>query len=421
MQTQILERMESEVRTYSRSFPVVFTKAQNARLTDEEGREYIDFLAGAGTLNYGHNNPHLKQALVDYLATDGIIHGLDFWTAAKRDYLETLEEVILKPRGLDYKVHLPGPTGTNAVEAAIRLARVAKGRHNIVTFTNGFHGVTMGALATTGNRKFREATGGIPTQGAAFMPFDGYMGKDVDTLDYFEKLLGDNSSGLDRPAAVIIETVQGEGGINPAGLDWLKRLEKICHDHDILLIVDDIQAGCGRTGKFFSFEHAGIKPDIVTNSKSLSGFGLPLSHVLMRPDLDKWKPGQYNGTFRGFNLAFVTAAAAMKQFWSDDTLERDVQRKGRIVEERFQKLATWLSNKGVPSSERGRGLMRGLDVGTGDNADKITGEAFKRGMIIETSGHDGQVVKCLCPLTISDEDLLGGLDILEDSVKHMFG
>ncbi|EWH01070.1 hypothetical protein Q427_16005 [Halomonas sp. BC04] len=175
MQTQTLERMESNVRTYSRSFPVVFTKAMNARLTDETGREYIDFLAGAGTLNYGHNNPHLKQALLDYLASDGIVHGLDFWTAAKRDYLETLEELILKPRGLDYKIQLPGPTGTNAVEAAIRLARVAKGRHNIVTFTNGFHGVTMGSLATTGNRKFREATGGIPLQGAAFMPFDGYL------------------------------------------------------------------------------------------------------------------------------------------------------------------------------------------------------------------------------------------------------
>ncbi|MED5557138.1 MAG: aminotransferase class III-fold pyridoxal phosphate-dependent enzyme, partial [Pseudomonadota bacterium] len=159
MQTQTFERMESNVRTYSRSFPVVFTKAQNARLTDENGREYIDFLAGAGTLNYGHNNPHLKEAMIDYLSSDGVVHGLDMWTSAKRDYLETLENVILKPRGLDYKVHLPGPTGTNAVEAAIRLARVAKGRHNIVTFTNGFHGVTMGALATTGNRKFREATG----------------------------------------------------------------------------------------------------------------------------------------------------------------------------------------------------------------------------------------------------------------------
>ncbi|WP_355660109.1 diaminobutyrate--2-oxoglutarate transaminase [Halomonas salifodinae] len=420
MQTQILERMESEVRTYSRSFPVVFTKAQGARLTAEDGKEYIDFLAGAGTLNYGHNNPKIRQALLDYLASDGIVHGLDMWTEAKRDYLEALEEVILKPRGLDYKVHLPGPTGTNAVEAAIRLARVATGRHNIISFTNGFHGVTMGALATTGNRKFREATGGIPTQGAAFLPFDGYLGEAVDTLDYFEKLLGDNSSGLDLPAAVIIETVQGEGGINPAGLDWLKRLEQICRDHKILLIVDDIQAGCGRTGKFFSFEHAGITPDIVTNSKSLSGYGLPFAHVLMRPELDKWKPGQYNGTFRGFSLAMVTAAAALRTYWSDDTLERDVQRKGRIVAERFQQLADYLGEKGITASERGRGLMRALDVGSGERADKITAEAFQRGLVIETSGHDGQAVKCLCPLTISDEDLLEALDIIEASVKAVF-
>ncbi len=418
MQTQTLERMESDVRTYSRSFPVVFTKAQNARLTDEEGREYIDFLAGAGTLNYGHNNPRIKQALVDYLASDGIVHGLDFWTAAKRDYLETLEAVILKPRGLEYKVHFPGPTGTNAVEAAIRLARNAKGRHNIVTFTNGFHGVTMGALATTGNRKFREATGGVPTLGGTFLPYDGYLGEAIDTLDYFEKLLGDKSGGLDVPAGVIVETVQGEGGINVAGLDWLKRLERICRDHDILLIVDDIQAGCGRTGKFFSFEHAGITPDIVTNSKSLSGFGLPFAHVLMRPELDIWKPGQYNGTFRGFNLAFATAAAALREYWSDDTFSRDVQRKSRIVEERFQQLATWISERGVAASERGRGLMRGIDVGTGEVADRITAKAFEKGLIIETSGQDGEVVKCLCPLTIPDEDLLEGLDLLEESVKE---
>jgi len=418
MQTQILERMESEVRTYSRSFPIVFTKAQGARLTAEDGREYIDFLAGAGTLNYGHNHPKLQEALVEYITSNGIVHGLDMWTAAKRDYLEALEEVIFKPRGLDYKVHFPGPTGTNATEAAIRLARVAKGRHNIVTFTNGFHGVTMGALATTGNRKFREATGGIPTQGASFLPFDGYLGEGTDTLDYFEKLLGDKSGGLDVPAGVIVETVQGEGGINPAGLDWLKRLEGICRANDILLIVDDIQAGCGRTGKFFSFEHADIVPDIVTNSKSLSAYGLPFAHVLMRPELDKWKPGQYNGTFRGFNMAFVTATAALRHFWSDDTFERDIQRKGRIVEERFAKIAASLTEMGYPASERGRGLMRGIDVRDGDVADKITAKAFENGLIIETAGQAGQVVKCLCPLVISDEDLLEGLDILERSVKE---
>ena len=418
MQTQILERMESEVRTYSRSFPVVFTKAQNARLTDENGREYIDFLAGAGTLNYGHNNPQIKQALLDYLAEDNIIHGLDFWTEAKRHYLETLDEVILKPRGLDYKVQFPGPTGTNAVEAAIRLARNAKGRHNIVTFTNGFHGVTMGALATTGNRKFREATGGVPTVGGSFLPFDGYLGEGTDTLDYFEKLLTDKSGGLDVPAGVIVETVQGEGGINVCSTQWLKRLEQICRAHDILLIVDDIQAGCGRTGKFFSFEHADVVPDIVTNSKSLSGLGLPFAQVLMRPELDVWKPGQYNGTFRGFALAFTTAAAALRHYWGNDEFEREVQRKGEIVAERFAGIAGWIREQGIEASERGRGLMRGIDVGSGDIADKITHQAFENGLVIETSGQDGEVVKCLCPLTITDEDLKEGLDILEASAKQ---
>jgi len=418
MQTQILERMESDVRTYSRSFPVVFTKASNARLTDENGREYIDFLAGAGTLNYGHNNPKIKQALLEYLAEDNIIHGLDFWTEAKRHYLETLEEVILKPRGLDYKVQFPGPTGTNAVEAAIRLARNAKGRHNIVTFTNGFHGVTMGALATTGNRKFREATGGVPTVGGTFLPYDGYLGEGTDTLNYFEKLLNDKSGGLDVPAGVIVETVQGEGGINACGTEWLKRLEQICRAHDILLIVDDIQAGCGRTGKFFSFEHAGVVPDIVTNSKSLSGLGLPFAQVLVRPELDVWKPGQYNGTFRGFALAFTTAAAALNHYWRDDSFAKDVQRKGEIVAERFARIAAWISEQGIEASERGRGLMRGIDVGSGEIADKITHKAFENGLVIETSGQDGEVVKCLCPLTITDEDLQQGLDILEESTRQ---
>ncbi len=418
MQTQILERMESDVRTYSRSFPVVFTKASNARLTDENGREYIDFLAGAGTLNYGHNNPKIKQALLEYLAEDNIIHGLDFWTEAKRHYLETLDEVILKPRGLDYKVQFPGPTGTNAVEAAIRLARNAKGRHNIVTFTNGFHGVTMGALATTGNRKFREATGGVPTVGGTFLPYDGYLGEGTDTLNYFEKLLNDKSGGLDVPAGVIVETVQGEGGINACGTEWLKRLEQICRAHDILLIVDDIQAGCGRTGKFFSFEHADVVPDIVTNSKSLSGLGLPFAQVLVRPELDVWKPGQYNGTFRGFALAFTTAAAALNHYWRDDSFAKDVQRKGEIVAERFARIAAWISEQGIEASERGRGLMRGIDVGSGEIADKITHKAFENGLVIETSGQDGEVVKCLCPLTITDEDLQQGLDILEESTRQ---
>ncbi|ODC03383.1 diaminobutyrate--2-oxoglutarate transaminase [Terasakiispira papahanaumokuakeensis] len=418
MNTHTLERLESEVRTYSRSFPVVFNRAKGAKLYTESGTEYIDFLAGAGTLNYGHNNPRLKKALVDYIMDDGITHGLDFFTKAKREFLETFESIILQPRGLEYKVQFPGPTGTNAVEAALRLARKATGRTNIITFTNGFHGVTMGALATTGNSKFREAAG-LPTQGSSFLPYDGYMGEDVDTLDYMEKVLNDASSGIDFPAAVIVETVQGEGGITASSIKWLQRLEKICRAHEILLIVDDIQAGCGRTGKFFSFEHAGIKPDIVTCSKSLSGYGLPFAMVLMRPELDQWKPGQYNGTFRGHNLAFVTAAAAIREYWQDDALANEITRKGMLVEQRFKKLSHLLAEVGIKTSTRGRGLMRGLAFPNGEMADSITSECFENGLVIETSGPEGEVVKCLCPLTITEEELTQGLDIVSRAVEKL--
>ncbi|WP_027350367.1 diaminobutyrate--2-oxoglutarate transaminase [Halotalea alkalilenta] len=417
MQTEYFEQIESNVRTYSRSFPTLFTKARGAELETSDGKRYIDFLAGAGTLNYGHNHPVLKEALIRYLSEDNIVHALDMWTEAKFDYYKAVEEKLLKPRGLDYKIQLPGPTGTNAVEAAIRLARKIKGRHNIVAFTNGFHGVTLGALATTGNAKFRN-NAGVPLVGGTFMPYDGYLGEGVDTLDYLEKVLGDSSSGLDHPAAAIVEVVQGEGGTNVASAPWLRRLADICQANDMLLIIDDIQAGCGRTGKFFSFEHAGIKPDIVTNSKSLSGYGLPFAQVLMRRELDQWGPGQYNGTFRGHSPAMITGAKALEHFWSDDSFELEVQRKGELVKQGFQELAARLRDKGIDARERGLGLMRGVDVGSGELADKITGAAFEKGLVIETSGHAGQVVKCLCPLVIEDQQIARALDILKDSVDQ---
>lgn len=417
MTTQTLQRLESDVRTYSRSFPTVFNAARGALLYNEAGKEYIDFLAGAGTLNYGHNNPKLKKALIDYLMQDGLTHGLDMWTSAKRDFLETLDEVIFKPRGLNYKVQFCGPTGTNAVEAALRIARNATGRTNIVAFTNAFHGVTLGSLATTANSKFRDAAA-IPTQGVSFMPYCGYMDGDSSSLAFLEKTLTDTSSGVDFPAAILLETVQGEGGINVASTEWLKGIEKICQKHGILLIVDDIQTGCGRTGKYFSFEEAGLNPDIVTTSKSLSGFGLPFAAVFMKPELDLWKPGEYNGTFRGNNLAFVTSTAAMREYWANDQLSKEVERKGKQVEYRFKELARACQAAGIQQAEqRGRGLMQGLDVVSGQLAEAITKECFEQGLVIETSGPEGQVIKCLCPLLITDEQLTRGLAILAAAVE----
>lgn len=314
------ETRESAVRSYIRSWPTVFTRAKGHLLWDEDGREYVDFFAGAGALNYGHNDPAMQDALVDYVRSDGPIHSLDMATTAKRTFLDRFHEVILGPRGLDYLVQFPGPTGTNAVEAALKLARKVTGRGLVVGFTNGFHGMTLGSLAVTGNDMKRGGSG-VPLGNATSLPYDGFLGIDGDSIDVIDRLVRSSGSGLDLPAAFIVETVQGEGGVNVASDAFMQRLRALCDRHEILLIVDDIQMGCGRTGPFFSFERTGIRPDIVTLSKSISGSGLPLALTLFGPKLDVWLPGEHNGTFRGNNPAFVTAAVALER-WRDDAFER---------------------------------------------------------------------------------------------------
>ena len=413
---KIFEEIESEVQSYARSFPRVFNMARGELLYDEDGNEYLDFLAGAGTLNYGHNHPIFKQKLVEYIERDGITHGLDLHTKAKAEFLETFNEKILKPRQMDYVVQFTGPTGTNAVEAALKLARNVTGRTNVIAFTNGFHGVSLGSLAATGNSHHRGAAG-VTLNGTSRMPYDGYLGEDIDTTAYIDKVLCDSSSGIDKPAAVIVETVQGEGGINVASVEWLRNLQLVCRKHDILLIVDDIQAGCGRTGTFFSFEEAGIKPDMITLSKSLGGYGLPFAVALIRPDIDLWKPGEHNGTFRGNNMAFVTAKAAIDHFWSDDNFAKDVQAKGRYIQQRLQEIVQKYGDGHI--SCRGRGMFQGINCVDGELAGKITKKAFQKGLIIETSGADDQVVKFLCPLIISQENLKKGIDIVEESIKEV--
>ncbi|MDQ2140203.1 diaminobutyrate--2-oxoglutarate transaminase [Alcaligenaceae bacterium B3P038] len=419
MDLKIFDRMESEVRGYIRSFPVIFSQARGSLLIDKENNEYIDFFSGAGTLNYGHNNPVFKEKLVDYLQSDGVVHGLDMATIAKQHFLETVDRVLLKPRNWNYKLQFTGPTGTNAVEAALKIARQVKGRSNIISFTHGFHGVSGGSLAATANSKFRNVSG-YALGNTTFMPYDGYFGPDVDTMAYVERMIEDKSSGMDHPAAVIVETVQGEGGVNVATLRWLKELEQLCKRHDMLLIVDDIQVGCGRTGSFFSFESAGISPDIITLSKSLSGYGLPMSLVLMKPELDIWKPGEHSGTFRGNNLAFVTAAEALDTYWADDAFSKEIARKERIVRDWLENVAHSYPNAGL--EVRGRGLIQGL-VTAGDHglANQIAHKAFEHGVVIETSGANDEVLKLLPSLTIEDELLTRGLDVIERSLGEVLG
>lgn len=409
---QVFQQMESVVRSYSRNFPVVFERARGSYLYDQNGNAWLDFLSGAGSLNYGHNNPLLKKALIDYIENDGVTHGLDMHTSAKAQFLEALRDHILLPRQMEYRAQFTGPTGANAVEAAMKIARKVKGREKIIAFTNGFHGVSLGAVAATGNNHHRSGAG-LSLGNIERMPFCGYHGRDADTLKMIDKLLSDPSSGVDLPAAVIVEVVQGEGGLNLAGEDWLRGLQKLCRKHDMLLIVDDIQAGCGRTGSFFSFESSGIKPDIITLSKSLSGYGLPFSLVLLRPELDIWKPGEHNGTFRGNNHAFVTATAALSLYWSDEGFQQEIKHKAEIMNRKLQSIVD--AYKPLALRIKGRGFMQGIECKNGDIADAICRNAFDSGMIIETAGNIGQVVKCFCPLTISEDDLLKGLKILERS------
>ncbi|MFD3271840.1 diaminobutyrate--2-oxoglutarate transaminase [Paenibacillus dendritiformis] len=412
---QVFDSLESEVRSYCRSFPAVFTKAQGYKLWDDDNREYIDFFAGAGALNYGHNNRSMKRKLLDYIQQDGVTHSLDMATKAKEQFLKKFHQVILEPRGLAYKVMFPGPTGANTVESALKLARKVTGRSTVFSFTNAFHGMTLGALSVTGN-KFKRQGAGIPLHHTVSMPYDGYLGPDIDTLDYMENYMNDSGSGVSRPAAIIVETVQGEGGINEASNEWLQRLERICRSHEIVLIVDDVQMGCGRTGTFFSFERAGITPDIVCLSKSIGGYGLPMALTLIRPDLDIWEPGEHNGTFRGNNLAFITAAVAL-DYWSNERFTQEIMAKGKVIRSCLEELVAQYPE--LQGTARGRGLMQGIAFGIPGMAERLCARAFARGLIMETSGTDSEVAKIMPPLTIDDTGLLAGLDILRTCVKEL--
>ncbi|MDX1821079.1 MAG: diaminobutyrate--2-oxoglutarate transaminase [Paracoccaceae bacterium] len=408
----IYDRRESDARSYCRSFPTEFVKATNATMTDAAGRDYIDFLAGCSSLNYGHNDPDMKDALIAHIAADGVTHGLDMHTNAKTAFLEAFETLILKPRGMDHKVMMTGPTGTNAVEAAMKLARKVTGRHNIVAFTNGFHGMTLGALGATGNAGKRGGAG-MPIPGVTHLPYEGAFGPEVDTLAQIEMMLENPSSGMDAPAAFLLEPVQGEGGLNAASARWIKGIAALAKKHGALLILDDIQAGIGRTGTFFSFEEMGVVPDLIPLAKSLSGMGLPFAALLIRPEFDIWKPAEHNGTFRGNNHAFITARVALEKFWADDAFQRQIAEKAKLLNTRLVEIAGL-----VPGATlKGRGMMQGIDVGSGELAGAICATCFEQGLIIETSGAHDEVVKVLAPLTIPEAQLKAGLDILEAATR----
>lgn len=407
---EVFEKYESEVRSYCRIFTEVLDYAKGSIIKDINGKEYIDFFCGAGALNYGHNNDYIKEKVIKYLQDDKIMHALDMYTKAKSEFIEYFEKEILEPRGLDYKIQFPGPTGTNAVEAAIKLARKVKKRSNIWCLMGAFHGMTLGSLALTSDKESRNGAG-VNLENTTHIPAP-YMFKGLDTIEYMQTLLDDDHSGIEKPAALILETVQAEGGIWVFEKQWLKDVRKFCTDNDILLIVDDIQVGCARTGTFFSFERADIVPDMVVLSKSIGGYGMPFALTLFKPELDIWAPGEHNGTFRGNQISIVAAKAGL-EFMKENNIEKEVQRKEKIVQE-------FLNNEIKPLGKefeiRGIGLIWGVETHNGDLAKKISSRCFENGLIVERAGRNNSVVKLMPALTVDDDTLIKGLEILKKSI-----
>jgi diaminobutyrate-2-oxoglutarate transaminase len=410
---EVFETYESEVRSYCRSFPEVFTKAKGSIITDENGKEYIDFFCGAGAVNYGHNNDYIKERVVNYLESDGIVHALDMMTTPKEEFIAFFEEKVLKARGLDYKIMFPGPTGTNAVEAALKLARKVKKTNQIWALMGCFHGMTLGALSLTSDSGSRGGAG-VALNDVTHIPAP-YMFPELDTIKYMETLLTDDHSGVEKPAAIILETVQAEGGVQVFPASYLQGVRALCDKYGILMIVDDIQVGCARTGTFLSFERAGIVPDIVVMSKSIGGYGMPFAVTLFKPELDIWTPGEHNGTFRGNQLSMVAAKAGL-EYMLDNNIEAEVKRKEQIVRDYFAKELPYDSLQ-----IRGIGLIWGIQVADGSTALAIANKCFENGLIIERAGRDNNVVKLMPALTIPDEQLIKGLDILTAATKETCG
>ena len=395
---------ESNVRYYSRIFPTTFTRGKGSYLYDVSGKSYLDFFSGAGALNYGHNNPIFKEKLISYIESDGVTHSLDMMTEAKAVMMDNFQKLIIQKRGMDYKIQFTGPTGTDTIEAALKLARKYTGRKNVICFSNSFHGMSMGSLSITPKRNRI----GIPVGYALEFPFYQRNSETNFAVASYLKTI-DKS---EYPAAIVMETIQAEGGINVADVEWLQHIENLAREHGILLVVDDVQVGIGRTGNFFSFERAGINPDMVCLSKSLSGYGLPLSVLLIKPHLDVWEPGEHTGTFRGINLAFVTANEALLHYWSSDQFSKRVKTLSEIFRESLNKIA-----EKKLFSLYGLGFIYGVDVHDSDYATRIRKKAFENGLLCETCGPERSVIKMIPPLTTSLDDLEKGLDIFSNSLS----
>lgn len=416
------EAVESNARTYPRRLPIALKSGRGIRVRDIEGREYIDCLAGAGALALGHNHPIVVEAIQHALSEEIPFQTLDLPTPFKDRFISDLFESFPADFSSDYKIQFCGPTGADAIEAALKLVKTATGRRGILSFHGSYHGMTHGALSITGETGPKAAITGLTAE-VQFLPFPseyrcpfgvgGDAGSSINT-HYIETMLDDPNSGVPLPAAMILEVVQGEGGINPAPDLWLRKIREITERRNIPLILDEVQTGLGRTGRLYAFEHAGIRPDVLVLSKAIGG-GLPLSVIVYRNNLDQWKPGAHAGTFRGNQLAFATGAATIR-YISANHLERHAAEMGSRLLATLKSIATETSCIG---HVRGRGLMAGVEVIDSDvpggviglpppspkMARRIQDECLRRGLIVELGGRSGSVVRFLPPLIVSRAEI----------------
>ena len=429
-------RTESNARSYPRKFPIAINKAKGSWIEDVQGNTYLDFLCGAGTLALGHNDEEVNQAMVDLIQSGAPLHTLDLTTPTKDRFVETIFSLLPQELQENGKIQFCSPSGTDAVDAAIKLCKTATGRSSVIAFGGGYHGMGHGALALTGNLNAKNRVTGLMSD-VHFMPYPysyrcpfglgGEAGIDA-ACAYFEKTLKDPESGITKPAAVILEPIQGEGGVIPAPAKFLQTVRRVTQELGIPMIVDEIQCGIGRSGKFFAFEHALITPDVILASKAIGG-SQPMSVVIYHKDLDLWETGAHAGTFRGNQLAMAAGTVVMNRV-SDKDFLLEVTAKGKVIEDALLALKGEIS---IIGDIRSKGLMIGIEFvdpnGTMDSlgslppsgtiAAKIQKECFEHRLIMEKGGRYGSVMRCLCALNVSYEDIDIMLTTFEQAIRKV--
>lgn len=427
---------ESSARSYPRKFPVALTKAKGSWVEDADGKRYLDFLCGAGTLALGHNDDEVNNAMIDLISSGAPLHTLDLTTPVKDRFVETIFSTLPEKLRSNAKIQFCSPSGTDATDAAIKLCKTATGRGTVMAFSGGYHGMGHGALALTGNHNAKNRVQNL-MPGVQFMPYPysyrcpfglgGEAGAKAASA-YFERMLKDPESGVTRPAAVILEAIQGEGGVIPAPASFLQTVRRVTEELSIPLILDEIQCGMGRSGNIWAFEESGIVPDVILMSKAIGG-SQPMSVVVYNKDLDKWSAGAHAGTFRGNQLAMAAGTVVLNRI-SDQGFLDEVRRKGNVIKDAMLKLKSSIS---IIGDVRGRGLMLGIEFidpngskdimgnpePSGEIAAEIQRRCFEKGLIMEKGGRNGSVMRCLCALTVSDSEISTMLDIFSSAAMEI--